>query len=564
MKKKYEQFLPLIMAIIIILLIGGYIISKNIEKKPSKIKTTNDIDININTDDGNQDINWLNLEKKYVFVEENITITEAGIYTLTGEINKTVTVNTTGNVKLVLDNVTIKTSEGPAIIIEESENTLIYLSDNTINTLEDSSNYSYNDKDINSVIYSKDDLIFDGNGVLNVNSNYQDGIVSKDDLKIVNGTYNINSIDDGIRGKDSLYIINGNFNITSGGDSLKSTNDTDKEKGYILIENGNFNLESELDGLDAETKLLIKNGTFNIKAGVGNINSNNNWKKSLNNVSSAKGIKSKDNLIIENGVFTLDTLDDSIHSNNNLGIKNGTFNITSSDDGIHADKEIIIDSGNINIEKSYEGLEAAKIIINDGNIKVVSSDDGINVAGGNDSSSMNRPGENNYSNNTDNILTINNGTIYIDSTGDGIDINGSGYIYGGNITVDGPTSDRNTALDYDLELIVDGGTVIAVGSSGMAKSISSNSKQNNIIINTDNMYDGKKISLTKADIEIISYTPSKSYQSVIISSSKLETGKTYTLKIDDEEITTFIISSTTTSIGKRNNMNSERPNNGRR
>ena len=39
---------------------------------------------------------------------KDYNITEEGTYTLTGTINNTVTVNTKGNVKLILDNVTIK------------------------------------------------------------------------------------------------------------------------------------------------------------------------------------------------------------------------------------------------------------------------------------------------------------------------------------------------------------------------------------------------------------------------------------------------------------------------
>lgn len=565
--KTNKQLLPFVIIIGIILVVGGYAIYRNIEKTGIKeIKTTEDIDIKINTDDGDEKINWDSYEETDITEENGMTITKAGTYNLSGEINGSITVKTTGNVKLVLNNVNIKSKNGPAIIIEEAENTVIYLTEGTTNILEDSTSYSYSDEDINGVIYSKDDLILDGTGTLNINSNYQDGIVSKDDLKIINGTYNITSKDDGIRGKDSVYILNGNFDITSGGDAIKSTNDTDSEKGYILVENGTFNIESELDGLQAETKVVIKNGNFNIKTGGGSINSssnNNEWGKwgrnpyeeTTTNTSSAKGLKSVDNLVINNGVFTFDTSDDSIHSNNYVGIKNGDINISSGDDGIHADTELIIDSGTINITKSYEGLESAKMTINNGNISVIASDDGINIAGGNDSSSMNRPGQNNYSNNSDNILTINNGTIYVNATGDGIDVNGSGYIYDGTITVDGPTNNGNGTLDYDREFVVDGGTFIGAGSNGMLQNISS-TKQYNVTISFSNSYESNtEVSILDSNNnEIISYTPTKTFSSIIISTPKLKQNETYTIKVNNETYTTFTSTSYSTSVGSRGEM----------
>ena len=81
-------------------------------------------------------------------------------------------------------------------------------------------------------IYSKDDLTLKGKGTLIVNGNYQDAIVSKDDIKINNGTIQVTAADDGIRGKDSVTIGNSsdtdfsNLNITieaKGGDGIKST-----------------------------------------------------------------------------------------------------------------------------------------------------------------------------------------------------------------------------------------------------------------------------------------------------------------------------------------------------
>lgn len=100
-----------------------------------------------------------------------------------------------------------------------------------------------------------------------------------------------------------------------------------------------------------------------------------------------KGIKADSKIIIENGTFSIDSADDSIHTNDTIIIDGGTFNLSSGDDGIHADTLIEINSGTINVNKSYEGIEGETININDGKIYVKASDDGINASDGSDSES---------------------------------------------------------------------------------------------------------------------------------------------------------------------------------
>jgi len=556
--KNKKYLLVGVVVFLFVLVLFGFYYKNNILNNKSSTSTTDSIDMSIDTDDGDTKIDWSNYRNKDYELTKSITITDEGVYNLTGTISDgLVKINTTGNVKLVLNNVNITNSKGPAIYVESAEDVVIELADNSNNYLEDSKTYTGYDTDVVGTIFSHDDITFQGKGVLEVKSNNLDAIVGKDDLKIISGTYKINSNDDGIRGKDSVYIQNGNFTINSLGDGIKSTNDTNTEKGYILIENGTFNIESELDGIDSQTKLLIQDGTFNITSGGGSSisSSQDNWGHWGNYYStdteSAKGLKSGDNLVIENGTFTFNTSDDAIHCNNYVGIKSGVIDITSGDDGIHADSELIIDDGKINITKSYEGLEASKITINNGTIDVVSSDDGINVAGGNDSSGMNRPGENSYSNNSDNILTINDGSIYVNAIGDGIDVNGSAYINGGNVKVDGPTNSGNGALDYDKFFEVNGGTLVAGGASGMLQGCSSSSKLYNVMITFTSNY-GSSDMITIVDNsgnKVISYQSSKTYSSLVVASPDLKEGESYTIKVNDSTYKTFTISSITTTIG---------------
>lgn len=550
---------------IILLILGCVFVYYFVLRDDDNLSLNNKIDTNIGATIEDDDIDWSKYESSNIVLNnENITIKDAGVYYLSGSIDAgNIKINTGGNVKLVLDNVTISNSSGPAIEIEKANIVVISTTNDSVNTLSDCSSYSSSyDEDVEGAIYSKDDLVLEGEGTLIINGNKGDGIVSKDNIKINSGTYKITSSDDGIRGKDSVYIVTANMEINAGGDGIKSTNESDSNLGYIKIINGTFNIVAVNDGIQAESKLLIDDGTFNITTGGGASNSSDKygWGKWGNNSvssDSAKGLKAGDNIVITNGFFELNTSDDAIHSNNYILISAGTYSISSGDDGVHADNDLIIDDGSINISKSYEGLEANNITINGGDISIVSSDDGINAAGGNDGSANNRPGASpNMSYSSNSMITINNGNIVITASGDGIDSNGSIYVNGGTIYVNGPEDNGNGALDYDGDFVITSGEIIAIGSSGMAQGIGDNSTQYGMLVYLSNTYSsGTSISIRDtSDNEIISYTSMKSFSSIVFSSDKLIKNNTYNIYINDDLCDSVTISSINTTSGNSSNM----------
>ncbi|MDO5569413.1 MAG: carbohydrate-binding domain-containing protein, partial [bacterium] len=466
--------------------------------------------------------------------ENTITITNNGDYYITGSYIGQLVIDADDKiVHIMLDNVSITSNISAPIYIKNSKKTVITLVNN--NSISDNSNHSVDsNNEPDGCLFSDDDLTINGTGTLNINALYQDGIVSKDGLKIINGTYNIKANDDGVRGKDYVYIKTATFSIESGMDGIKSTNDTNSDLGYILIESGDYNIISNSDAIQAETTLQIKDGTYNLTTGAGSTTTSVSslWNNG-DSTKSSKGLKGANNIIIDNGKFIIDSEDDSIHSNNTITINQATFTISSGDDGIHADSNITINNGDITINKSYEGVESSNITINNGSISINASDDGINVAGGNDASSQNRPGANTNVTTTNQNLTINNGYVYISSVGDGIDVNGAIYQNGGTIIINGPSDNANGILDFDTEFIITQGTLIAAGSSGMLQ-LPTSSHINVVYASFNTMPANTLINLSTSDTSIITFAPSKSYQAIIFATPNIKSSLSYTLSSGGE------------------------------
>jgi hypothetical protein len=490
-----------------------------------------------------------------------ITITAAGVYVLRGKLDNgqiIVDVQDKGNVRLVLNGVEISSADSAPIYVKNAGKTIITLQDGTENFISDGAKYVLEDASIeepNAAIFSKDSLTINGKGTVTVRGNYNNGITSKDDLKITGGNIVIYSTDDGLMGRDVVAVKEGNIVIEAGGDGIKSSNDTDASKGLIAIEGGSFDIKSGTDGIQAETSLLINNGTFTISSGGGSANAEAkaddkfqgprenpgsapsatpdiNTTTTTTEEESTKGMKASADIAINGGSFNIDSADDAIHSNGNIAIAGGDITITAGDDGIHADSSLVAEGGKVNITKSYEGIEGSVVTISAGEIYVVASDDGINIAGGNDGSSVNgRPGQNSFSTSSNNKLNIAGGYVAVDSSGDGLDSNGSIYMSDGTVLVSGPTGSGNGALDYDGVFEISGGFLITAGSSGMAQAPSEQSTQNSMLMYyTQVQQVGAIIHLKDSKgSTIVTFAPQKDYQAVVISSPELKKDNAYTL-----------------------------------
>ena len=504
-----------------------------------------------------------------------VTITAEGTYIFSGTLSEGQIVVDADNAKvqIVFDNVDITCASSAAVYVKSAEKVFVTLAEGAQNTLRNTDEYvAIDDNNIDAVIFAKSDLTLNGTGSLTIVSAEGHGIVSKDDLKITGGTYDITAAGHALSGKDSVRIADGTFILTAEKDGIHAENADDEEKGYIYIADGDFTITSDGDGMDASSIVQIEDGTFDITAGGGAANSQKTHESDMpgggmsqnierpdgksmpqmgekpdeesmsqmgekpdeesmpqmgekpdgenmpqdtttdESSTSTKGIKAGGGMYLNGGTYQIDSADDSIHSNANITIADGTYTLATGDDGVHADDALTVNGGTITVTESYEGLEGLTVTINDGTIDITASDDGINTAG--------------------EKMELNGGYIHILAGGDGLDSNGDLTINGGEIYIDGPSDNGNSAIDYGdrSSAYMNGGTLVAIGNSGMAEGMSDSSKQKVLMVKLGEQMEAGDVVLTDSEGNVIvSYTALKSYDCVIISTAEVENGATYTL-----------------------------------
>ena len=334
-----------------------------------------------------------------------------------------------------------------------------------------------------------------------------------------------------------ITIAEGSTNTITNTGEFKEIDDN-KISGAIFSKcdlsiNGKGNLivsSVEGSGIVSKDDLVIADGEYVITAG-------------------SHGISGKDSIRIADGNITVTSVKDGLHSGNEedpdkgyIYIAGGTVSVSAKDDGIHGESKVVIADSIVNILESYEGIEAAVIEIAGGTTSVISDDDGLNATDGSGSSFG--PGGGfgkseqiaTSDSKTDICIIISGGKTTIDARGDGIDSNGNLYIKGGETYISGPENEGNGAIDYEYSSEITGGTIIAVGSVGMAMNLE-NATQGTALLTMDSVHDsGESIQLQDQSGNILlEYRTTCKFRSVVVSCPLMKQGETYTLVVGSEK-----------------------------
>lgn len=417
---------------------------------------------------------------KGVMVDEQvITITEAGTYHVTGTLTDgQILIDATkeDEIQLILDGVQIHHEDGAAIAAVQAKNLILTLKAGTENSLSDGSNYVFKDDEDepDAVLYAKHDMRIEGQGSLTIQGAYEDGIHVKDNLEILSGDIQITAKEDGIKGKDSVTIEGGHIVIDAGDDGVHTD-------GALKVEDGSIDVTNSNEGLEGLT-IDILSGDIKVKSSDDGFN--------------AAGDSSQDN------------------TNNNQDA--GNFKMEP--DGMQIPEEG---------QQPPQGQQPQGQHPFDGQRPELP--DGFQQGGG-----AHGPGGGMMDVQEDAYINISGGQIYVNAGGDGIDSNGSLYIKGGNICIDGPTSGGDGAIDYGIEAVLSGGTLIAVCAKGMDENLTRSEGQPFVkYVFTESQMAGTTLHITDEEgNELVNFTSAKSFQSVIISLPEFVTGSGYYISTD--------------------------------
>ena len=263
-------------------------------------------------------------EKITVSDGQTYTISKEGVYVITGTAANAQILVKAGDedkVQLVLDGVSVTNESTPFIYVQNADKVFVTTTDSE-NTLTVSGAFTADgDTNTDAVIFSRDDIVINGVGTLNIVSS-DNGISSKDDLKVTGGTLNISCTSDALEANDSILIADGTINIKTDKDGLHAENDEDSTVGYIYIAGGTITIDAGDDAIHATTiaYIQINDGEITIAASDDGINAG---QKSNITTPAVEVNGGKITIAMGSG----DT--DGVDSNGNIILNGGTLDITA-------------------------------------------------------------------------------------------------------------------------------------------------------------------------------------------------------------------------------------------
>ena len=198
------------------------------------------------------------------------SISEATVYSISGSFKGNIIIDVGDEYKFDLE------LNGFSLVCDSTNPVIVISGDEvTIKAKKETKNYIYDTRSAidsaaenvySGAIHSNVDLEISGKGDLTVVSENNNGIHSKDNLKVKNLTLFVASIDNALKGNDGVDIIGGNTTlIASCGDSIKTTNSGISEKGNqrgnVTISGGTHTLYAACDGIDAAYNVNIDDDT---------------------------------------------------------------------------------------------------------------------------------------------------------------------------------------------------------------------------------------------------------------------------------------------------------------
>lgn len=348
-------------------------------------------------------------------------------YRVTGKCsNGSLKIYSTKKFQIMAQNLSITNPTGPAINIQSGKTVYFTLLNGTTNTLCDGATYNApviaangEEEDQKGTLFSEGQLIFNGEGILNVTSLGGHGICSDDYIRIRSGEINIlSAAKDGFRTKEK-FIVSRTADSSPQITISATNNGIDCSEGTLTIEAGKLDITSGGEAIKVEYEeadpavvadAYIKGGYIRINTtdekssaikvthnytqsgGIIQATVNGNGSKIVNcdgAVSFTGGKLSG----FSNGTVTSDeTSAGGIKSEGNINITGGTIAIECNgkgSKGINCNRDVTIDGGEITLvttgenyteiadDKKSRAITADLVTINNGKVVANAHDNAV-------------------------------------------------------------------------------------------------------------------------------------------------------------------------------------------
>lgn len=204
--------------------------------------------------------------------DREYAITDAGDYLLSGSCEGRLYIDAEEQiVHLILNHADIRSLSGPAIYVKSAGKVIITLADGSVNTVRDSMYHRGKDEG-DAAVYSQCDLTINGTGSLTVYGDYEDGIHSKDVVKLLDGDITVQAKNNAVQGNDGLLVQVASLTVECEGSGLRSTKSGKEEKGTIDISGGQISVIAGEYAVSSSKDLYMRNCSFWSNAVLGELN----------------------------------------------------------------------------------------------------------------------------------------------------------------------------------------------------------------------------------------------------------------------------------------------------
>ena len=270
------------------------------------------------------------------------TITRAGTYHIFGSMVEgriVVDAPADADIQLILEGVNLSYQGYAPLYIKQSGIITITLAEGTQNILENTGDFlALDENNVDAVIFSKEDLVFNGVGSLEVTSEKGNGITGKDSVTICGGTLFVTASGHAVEAKDALTLENGNLVISAGKDGVHVKNDDDVSLGIFTMNGGSVFARTEGNAIRAGASLTVNGG--NITA-----------------TQCDEGLEAA-KVFINDGELFIQSADDGINATIGSGIdcyngealiciSGGKVEIIATGDGLDSNGDIVVNGGEV-------------------------------------------------------------------------------------------------------------------------------------------------------------------------------------------------------------------------